>query len=478
MSLSKTDKYILEELKKLVRVYNDKIILDELKAIIEVYNDKWITIHPHGEDSDDYRRIKLEDGETPKEAIDRVYKKDNKDSSIKDLEKKLEKLKAKFQNDKLTFEERKNLQKEIANLESDIEDKKAYGIRKEKTTRTQKYRDSIETKRQDMDKILKSYQDINAEIDKYSEKLRGLIGDITDTNKINEIVEKFKSEHKEVGELSKKSQDTLIEYNKKEEEFKQLTSDIADEILKTDIENLSEEDLVDLQDAVKLTESFSVGYDQREKLTAFKRKIKDKIDSSNYNKNRQELTEVAGVKKGQPMDHTKADNGNVNPNYKPHSAYSENCQSCVVCYELRRRGFNVKTKPRVKYGYMQALAEDCTLAYIDPKTGKQPSSQQLNVTTPDKAYDWLDKNIGDGRYEFRIVWKDVYKGHIITAYRENNKLVLYDPQTNKTYNTKEDMKTEILNKVRYRGKEITKPYILRVDNLDFNSKILDSIVEA
>lgn len=85
MSLSKTDKYILEELKKLVRVYNDKIILDELKAIIEVYNDKWITIHPHGEDSDDYRRIKLEDGETPKEAIDRIYKKDKKEKSEDDL---------------------------------------------------------------------------------------------------------------------------------------------------------------------------------------------------------------------------------------------------------------------------------------------------------------------------------------------------------------------------------------------------------
>ena len=84
MSLSKTDKYILEELKKLVRVYNDKVILDELKAIIEVYNDKWITIHPHGEDSDDYRRIKLEDGETPKEAIDRVYKKEDKKESKKE----------------------------------------------------------------------------------------------------------------------------------------------------------------------------------------------------------------------------------------------------------------------------------------------------------------------------------------------------------------------------------------------------------
>lgn len=41
-----------------------------------INNEKWITIHPHGKDSDDYRRIKLEDGETPKEAIDRVYKKD------------------------------------------------------------------------------------------------------------------------------------------------------------------------------------------------------------------------------------------------------------------------------------------------------------------------------------------------------------------------------------------------------------------
>jgi hypothetical protein len=57
-----------------------KIIKNELlKAINE---EKWITIHPHGdvEDEDghkDYRRIKLEDGETPKEAIERIYKKDN-----------------------------------------------------------------------------------------------------------------------------------------------------------------------------------------------------------------------------------------------------------------------------------------------------------------------------------------------------------------------------------------------------------------
>ncbi len=56
-----------------------KEIKEQLKDMFRtVLNDKWITIHPHGEDSDDYRRLKLEDGETPKEAIDRVYKKEDK----------------------------------------------------------------------------------------------------------------------------------------------------------------------------------------------------------------------------------------------------------------------------------------------------------------------------------------------------------------------------------------------------------------
>lgn len=50
----------------------------------EVVNDKWITIKPHGKDSDDYRRIKLEDGETPKEAIERTYKKEDSEKGKKE----------------------------------------------------------------------------------------------------------------------------------------------------------------------------------------------------------------------------------------------------------------------------------------------------------------------------------------------------------------------------------------------------------
>ena len=56
---------------------SDELFLTRLfigeKMEYTVENERWITIKPHGDDSDDYRRIKLEDGETPKEAIDRIY---------------------------------------------------------------------------------------------------------------------------------------------------------------------------------------------------------------------------------------------------------------------------------------------------------------------------------------------------------------------------------------------------------------------
>lgn len=47
--------------------------LGELRANNKNDGDKWITIKPHGDDADDYKRLKLQAGETPKEAMKRVY---------------------------------------------------------------------------------------------------------------------------------------------------------------------------------------------------------------------------------------------------------------------------------------------------------------------------------------------------------------------------------------------------------------------
>lgn len=58
-------------------------LIDMASVSIEYLNAKddegrWITLKPHGSNSEDYRRLKLKSGETPKEAIDRAYKKDDK----------------------------------------------------------------------------------------------------------------------------------------------------------------------------------------------------------------------------------------------------------------------------------------------------------------------------------------------------------------------------------------------------------------
>ena len=55
-----------------------------LAEVTRELRSKEASIKPHGQDSDDYRRIKLEDGETPKEAIERTYKKEDSEKGKKE----------------------------------------------------------------------------------------------------------------------------------------------------------------------------------------------------------------------------------------------------------------------------------------------------------------------------------------------------------------------------------------------------------
>lgn len=106
----------------------------------EVINDKWITIKPHGKDSDDYRRIKLEDGETPKEAIERIYKKEDtteetqakgetQDNPLDDRKERINKL-VKLADDISMFDSGSIEQREHQRLLDEI---KKLGLSKEET---------------------------------------------------------------------------------------------------------------------------------------------------------------------------------------------------------------------------------------------------------------------------------------------------------------------------------------------------------
>nr|DAL02841.1 MAG TPA: Papain fold toxin 1, glutamine deamidase [Caudoviricetes sp.] len=54
-----------------------------------------------------------------------------------------------------------------------------------------------------------------------------------------------------------------------------------------------------------------------------------------------EMEKVFGVKRGVPMTLREADMQSANPDYKPYSPTSINCQTCAPTYVLRSHGFNV-----------------------------------------------------------------------------------------------------------------------------------------
>ena len=138
------------------------------------------------------------------------------------------------------------------------------------------------------------------------------------------------------------------------------------------------------------------------------------------------------------MTHEEADSGNCNSNYDgiKGSPYFRNCQSCVPVYELRRRGHNVEALPR---GTMeqQVLARG---EWNFWKNADGTACRESDTIKPPKANmnslemaNWMNEVIGEGQ---RFSWSFFYgsdRGHIITIYKENGKLRMYDPQTNTNY---------------------------------------------
>lgn len=194
---------------------------------------------------------------------------------------------------------------------------------------------------------------------------------------------------------------------------------------------------------------------------------------------------LAGVDAGAPMSRDKADNGNPNPNYMKKNGCTTNCQTCVVAYEARLRGYDVQALGNYKNPTIKVLSHRTNSAWVDPKTGGHPKYiEDASVKNSKTCYAWLDKEIKQGnRYTLEFGWKGRrHSGHIVSIDKdENNNLRLYDPQNGKTTTDK----TELL---RYFGrfkyqmstyglKFPSPPKVLRVDNMDFNTDVVDKILE-
>ncbi len=208
-------------------------------------------------------------------------------------------------------------------------------------------------------------------------------------------------------------------------------------------------------------------------------------------------SKIAGAKRGDPMDETEADEGRPNPNFDKGIAYKINCQSCVVTYEARLRGYNVETLPNYEEAgsVLYKLSKDTRLAWIDPLTGKKPDfiPHPASAKTVKSYLRWLNIAVEKGkRYTLQVYWKRS-GGHIVHIRRNSDdRLEIYDPQTGelfsyklwrntrtkKSYKTSEDMVEWFLKQVRftYYGRWAG-PELLRVDDKAFNLDIVNAIMQ-
>lgn len=151
--------------------------------------------------------------------------------------------------------------------------------------------------------------------------------------------------------------------------------------------------------------------------------------------NCRELEKRLGILKGRPMSWARANSGRENPYFGRGGQYIINCQTCTVVHELRRRGFNIVAKGKfegfdtiseTKMNWMERFINKNE--YI--KSGVWAKKHGYEKMSKRRISDFLSENLGkqDGRYEIYCQWKKKY-AHVFSAITENNKILLFDPQT-------------------------------------------------
>lgn len=213
---------------------------------------------------------------------------------------------------------------------------------------------------------------------------------------------------------------------------------------------------------------------------------------------------VAGVGRGKTMSHEEADDGKCNPNYYQSSyngGYAKNCQSCVVAYEMRRRGYDVeaviyegKQNPRQKeLAQLQTNGwrnEDGTPARFEGVNDRHEQAVRMNGErvapnlTKKKAIAEINSMVGEGRYCIEYLNKGQQtSGHIVIAERIDGKVRVYDPQTN-NYHTVEQivdkMKLQTTRSGYYRGQKAVynnHPLVMRMDNKVLKDDFADAVLQ-
>lgn len=214
------------------------------------------------------------------------------------------------------------------------------------------------------------------------------------------------------------------------------------------------------------------------------------MNTSKFVVNNLELSKLFGSR-GKAMAFKPANERRGNPNYSKSEAYKNNCQSCVLANELRRRGFDVEALPFGSQASLK-LARHTELAFLN-KEGHAPTSTPIKYALKKvklrdgtsymrpgdyaqnhkqiaESVKWAIAEIGDGRYHLK--WassSDRGCGHIITAEKIGPIIRFYDPQNGKVIN---NISAYMSKMDIYEGANL-----LKVDNLRINPEVAKSVIQ-
>ena len=255
-------------------------IVDEEDTTQTLENEKWITVHPNKENPDDYRRLKVEDGETSKEAVERKFGKDDKKTDKKEPEK---------------AEKGDNKgEKELKDLSDEELEKKIEDVQKENGElwkKQQKYiAEKQETKKKEVenlrDEAFRAYD--TGDISKYTE-LRAKAEDLEYKLRAEEqyLEDEFNMAHAEerqrlAEEDAKYRNEQARRYRERSEKSEKTRKDLVERIDKLMTSDLSDEDFDKEYNAIRdaAKNSGMQEYDQRWVLDT----LRNRADAQKFDK--------------------------------------------------------------------------------------------------------------------------------------------------------------------------------------------------
>lgn len=185
------------------------------------------------------------------------------------------------------------------------------------------------------------------------------------------------------------------------------------------------------------------------------------------------LPALGGVSKGNPMSVNNADDKNANPDFEKKDSARINCQTCVIAYEARRRGYDVEATLNTRGSVNSAVSRDWTCPLVDPKTGIPRKATPVSGGTTEKVYKWLEQNVKPGeRYILECTWKGRRCGHVQNLEIVDGRMRIVDAQSGKILEGA-SLKARI-NQMSLRGYNV--PTLLRTDDLAFNPGICDKLL--